>query len=374
MRSRSIVAPLLALTLLGCDAKEPANRYVEPPPPPVTVAKPARENVQLSHEWTGRIVADSVDIRSRTSGFLHKIHFRDGQDVKTGDPLFDIDPRPFEAACDRARAEIAAANAKVALTQAEVARYQELFSVDAASQAELDLKEAHFEVSKADLDRANAALRTAEIDLSYTKIAAPIDGRIGESRLTVGALVSAIDPAPLTTIVQLQPIYCYFAASELEFLEYQKSKREGLTKAAPDGKTLMSIGLRDEEGTPHDGVLDYGDSRLDETTGTLLLRGSFANTDLMLAPGLFARVRIPGPDREALLVPEAVVQIDQSGRFVLVVGADNIVERRDVTLGVAVGNRSVVATGLTGDERVVVNGIARARPGSKVAPTEAAAK
>lgn len=370
MNALSLSAPALLLAVIACDSKQPQNRYVEPPPSPVTVAKPTQQNLQLSREWTGRIVADTVEIRARVTGFLQAVHFKDGQDVKAGDLLFEIDPAPYQAALDRAKAEVAAADARVALAEAEMARWSELFAVDAATQAEFDTKKAQLAVAQAAKQQAEAAVRTAEIDLGYTKIHAPIDARIGESIYTVGALVGSLQSTLLATLVQLQPIYCYFNASEAEFLEYQRDKREGRTQAAADGKTRAVLGLGDDVGHPHEGVLDFADPQLDESTGTIQLRAMFKNADLALVPGLFARIQVPGPERAAILVPEAVVQIDQAGRFVLVVNEQQVVERRDITPGAVLGDRRVVASGLQGDESVIVNGLARARPGAKVAPTE----
>lgn len=362
---RAVAALLLPLAI-GCDARQPANRYVEPPPPPVTVAAPAHETVQQAKDWTARIVADVVDVRTRVTGYLQAIRFKDGQDVAAGDLLFEIDPAPFEAARDRALAEVAAAEARVQLAAAEGARYRELLDMDGVSQSEADIKFAQHEVAKATKSQADAALRAAEIDLSYCRITAPIAGKIGESRFTVGALVNAIEASHLVTIVQQSPIYAYFNASEAEFLEYQRDKREGRTEAAADGRTRVELGLRDDPGHSFAGLLDFAEPQLDLATGTMKLRAAFENADGALVSGLFARIRIPGPTRDALLVPESVIQIDQAGRFVLVVNADQIVERRDVVLAEAVGANRVVAKGLTGDERVIVNGLARARTGARV--------
>lgn len=372
-RARTALAAALTFAAAGCQPKQPPNRYVEPPPAPVTVQKPVRDHVSLAREWTGRTEAsDTVDLRARVTGFLQEARFKEGQEVKEGDVLFIIDPLPFQAVLDQAKAAITAAEARLKFADAEAARYRELIKTSAVSQTDLDLKVASFEQATAAKLQAEAAARSAELDLGYTTISAPISGKITKSLVSNGNLVGAGEATLLATIVKSKPLYCYFNASEQELLEYQKNKREGKTKASADGNTEAGLGLADEEGAPHKGVIDYIAPELDKSTGTIQIRASFENTDDALVPGLFARVQVAAPPRDVVLVPELCIQVDQVGRFVYVANAQNVIERRDVTVGKLHGADRIIEKGLTGDESVIVSGLARARVGAKVNPTAAA--
>lgn len=321
---------------------------------PVSVAEVLEREVQEWHEFSGRLVAvDQVEIRPRVSGTIESIRFSDGDMVKKGTVLFVIDPRPYEAAYQ-------AANARAVLTDTELKRAERLMKDRAIPQREFDQRKNDAQVAKADLTRAR-------LDLEYTKIMAPIPGRVGRAEITVGNLVDAGGNAPvLTTIVSNRPIYADFDVDEATYLRYTRS---------PDGQTQsfdqipVMMGLASEAGTPHIGRIESFDNRLNPASGTIRVRAIFENADGSLVPGLFARIKLGSPQQvKALLITDRAVGTDQSKRFVLVVGADNKVEYREIKLGPIVDGLRLVADGLHAGEKIVVNGLQRARPGAPVVP------
>jgi multidrug efflux system membrane fusion protein len=361
-----LLAPLL-LFAAGCG--RPAGPPPEPPPPAVTVAEPVSRPVTEYRDYTGRIEAvEAVDVRARVRGFLEKIHFKEGVEVKQGDLLYTIDPKPFQAALDQVEAEVRRLDALVRQTESEAQRVIRLRGTGAVTQEEVIAREAARDEARANLEKSKAAVAAARLDLGYTQIRAPIDGRIGRTLVTEGNLVGYNEPTLLTTIVRVDPVYVTFEAPERDFLEYQELIREQNAPTAAGGEIPLQVGLVTEKGYPHPGVLRFRDNRVDPGTGTILLRGTLPNPDRVLTPGLYARVRVPfGPPRPRLLVPVRALAADQRSRYVLIVAPDDTVEYRPVVTGIETDDGLVAVTeGLKPGERVVVNGLQRARPGGKV--------
>lgn len=365
------LALAVVVPLAGCgeggDGGAQAAR-TEPPPPEVTVAKPLVQRLTEWDEFTGRFEpVQEVEVRPRVSGYVDEIHFEDGQIVERGQLLFTIDPRPYEAAVDRLRAEIAQAEAQLRLAQLEQSRTQRLVSTSAAARATLDQREAELASAQASLAAAQAALRQAELDLAFTQVTAPFRGRISDRRADVGNLVS--DQTLLTTIVQLDPIYLVFDMSESDFLAYQRAVQRGELPSTRDDKTLVSAHLVDEEGWPHQGTMDFVDNVVDRGSGTIRGRAVFPNPQGLITPGQFGRIRIPGsPEYDALLIPDAAIVTDQSRKMVLTVDAEGTVVPKIIRPGPSQpGGLRIVRRGLEPEDRVIVNGLVRARPGAKVA-------
>ena len=337
------------------------SQEAAPPPPTVTVARPLVQDVAAWTEHTGRFEASAdVEIRPRVSGYLQQVHFRAGQVVRQGDLLFTIDTAPFRAAADRARADVAQAEALRARAESEFARARTLLELDAISQEEFEARrEAAAQAGAAKL-AAEASLRTATLDFDYAHVRAPISGRISDAQVHAGNLVRAGEDV-LTRIVSLDPIHFEFSAPE-----------SLLTAAATNpqtGERRVLLQLEGEGEFVHEGRLDFVDNAVDPRTGTIRGRAVFANTG-QFTPGQFGRVRIIAPDAEpSVLVPEVAVAADQTHRYVLVLNDDNVVQYQAVELGPRAGDGlRVVRTGLDGDERVVINGLQRAFPGSTVTP------
>jgi RND family efflux transporter MFP subunit len=361
-----LLAPLLLLAA-GCG--RPAGPPPEPPPPAVTVAEPVSRPVTEYRDYTGRIEAvEAVDVRARVRGFLEKIHFKEGVEVQQGDLLYTIDPKPFQAALDQVEAEVRRLDALVRQTESEAQRVIRLRGTGAVTQEEVIAREAARDEARANLEKSKAAVAAARLDLGYTQVRAPIGGRIGRTLVTEGNLVGYNEPTLLTTIVRVDPVYVTFEAPERDFLDYQQLIREHNAPTAAGGEIPLQVGLVTEKGYPHPGVLRFRDNRVDPGTGTILLRGTLPNPDRGLTPGLYARVRVPfGPPRPRLLVPVRALAADQRGRYVLIVAPDDTVEYRPVVTGIETEDGLVAITeGLKPGERVVVNGLQRARPGGKV--------
>jgi RND family efflux transporter MFP subunit len=367
-RPPSIAVACIAsvLGLSGCQQK---NQYVEPPPAVVEVAQPARAIVGDQLELTGTThVQARVDLRARVNGYLEKIHFVDGTEVKQGDLLFTIEQAPFRTKADIAAAELSKAKAGLQLAESELARARALLHRNASTMQELDIKESQRNSAAASVDSAEAALRDAELQLSYTLIRAPIDGRIGRHQLDVGNLVMP-EQTLLATIESHDPIHVYFTMSDSDFLRLSRADSEVDTRATTRPSRTVQMGLGNDEGFPHTGEVDFNELGIDPETGTAMYRAVFKNPNLRLVPGLFARVRIGlGEPASRLVVPESALGTDQRGDFLLLVGPDNIVEQRSVRLGILSGGSRVVEQGLSGEEWVIVKGLQRARPGVRVQP------
>jgi RND family efflux transporter MFP subunit len=364
-RGALIALPLVVL-LAACGEQ---NRYVAPPPPKVTVAHPVQQPVTNYLEITGNTApVNTVDLVARVQGFLEEIHYKDGDIVKKGTVLFTIEPEPYQVKLDQAKAAEDGAAATLRQAEAEYQRQSQLASRDFASKSTYDQALATRDSAKASLVQAKANTRTAEINLGYTKVAAPFDGVVTARLVSVGELVGT-SPTQLATIVQLDPIYVNFNVSEADVLRVRaEMRRQGLTPADLK-KVVVDVGLQSETGYPHQGLLDYVSPTLTTATGTLPVRAIFQNADRALLPGNFVRVRVPVQQvPQALLVPEVAIGADQGGRYVLVVNGDNVVEQRKVGVGQVVNEMRVIESGLTSDDRIVVAGLARAIPGEKVDP------
>lgn len=358
----------MVLISTGCQKQAPA--VTPPPPPTISVSHPIEMEIVEFDEYTGRVEAvETVEIRSRVSGYLQEVHFRDGQIVKEGDLLFTIDPRPYEASVAQAEGDQSRLVARVERLTRDVERYNKLVQDKVISRQEFERTVGDLSEAKGELASAQAAVDRAKLDLGYTRIAAPIAGRISRHTVSVGNLIAVDSMNPLTSIVSIDPMYVYCDCSERNMLRYQQLAREGSRRTAREARIPMFIGLDNEQGTPHEGFIDFVDNQVNPRTGTIRARGLFANTDDYLTPGLFARIRIPGSGKKkAVLIPERAIGSDQGQRFVLVVGKENKVEVRPITIGSAQAHLRVVEKGLTTEDAVVAFGTARVRPGATIVP------
>jgi RND family efflux transporter MFP subunit len=359
-----VLAAVVALAACGQD-----NRYAAPPPPKVTVATPVEQEVSPYFEATGNAAAiNTVDLVARVQGFVQAISYSDGDYVKKGTSLFTIEPEPYKLKVEAAKAAVTSAKATLTQNQAEYARQADLVARQVASQANYDKALAARDSAQADLQSAQANERQAEINLGYTDVTAPFDGVVSARQVAIGQLVGANSATVLSTIVQIEPIYVNFTASERDVLQV----RAALAKAGETVTELLGtpveVGLQTETGYPHKGKLDYVAPTVDPSTGTLAARAILENSDRILLPGYFVRVRIPSRPQPALLVSDAAIGSDQGGRYVLVVNKDNVVEQRKVDPGQLIGELRVIEKGLATDDRVVIGGIMRAIPGQKVEP------
>ncbi|MEG6506257.1 efflux RND transporter periplasmic adaptor subunit [Nitratidesulfovibrio sp. 1201_IL3209] len=365
----ALLSVLAVIPLAGCDSR---NAFVPPPPPRVTVAPPKVGPVIEYMEFTGTIApVESVDITARVTGVLRTAQFRDGAMVRKGDPLFLIEPEPFQAALQRAEAELEVQRAALDRAETELARSRKLLSEKAGSEADVVRWQQQRDSSKAGISRASAQIETARIDLGYTRIAAPFDGQMTRRLVDPGNVVGPGAVTRLATIVRRDQVHVYFNINERDLLRLMGDKpKNGKTGAPPE--LSLELALADEETFPHAGRLEYADPTVDPSTGTLLLRGIFPNTGGRLVPGLYARIRVPMGRRDAaLLVPERALGQDQSGSYVIVINAQNVAEQRPLKLGSLHDGYRVVEKGLEAGDRVVVNGMQRARPGSPVDPVTA---
>ena len=367
------IAPLLILTLSsgGCGGEQQAA----PPPaaPEVTVASPAIRDVTNYAEFTGRTASiASIEIRARVVGELQRMEFEPSTLVRAGDLLFVIEPEPYEAARDAALANIAQWESELLRAQSDLSRLEQAIRTNAVSEQEVDRARADVQGAEANLAAARAGLTNAEINLSYTQVRSPITGMVSRNLVDVGNLVGAADNTLLTTVVAMQPLYAYFDVSEtvlLEILaEFDSTIVDDPGTRAP---SPVFLGVDTDEGWPHQGLMDYVDNTVDTSTGTIQVRGTFANEGNRLFPGLFARIRVPtGVEENAVLVEENAIGTDLGGKFVLLVGNDNIVELRHLLIGALQDDgMRVVREGLAANERYIVNGLQRARPGLPVTPT-----
>jgi membrane fusion protein, multidrug efflux system len=356
-----------AVLLLGVEA----SLAQAPPsaPPPVTVAKPIVKEVVERDDFVGRFEpTDSVEIRARVSGYLQAVSFRDGTIVNKEDLLFTIDKRPYQATLDQAEAAVASALSRVTFASSDYERAAALGRTGNITEQLLEQRRNTLETARADLTGAQAAARTARLNLGFTEIRAPMSGRIGRKLISEGNLVAA-DQTLLTTIVSLDPIYFYFDVDERSFLAYQRSL--GITAITDREKARLGVlvALTDEKDFTRKGVLDFLDNRVDQATGTMRARAAIENKDLFIRPGLFGTIQVPGsPPYQGVLVPDEAIGTDQDRRIVWVVAEDNTVTPQVVRPGPRIDGYRLVREGLKGDETIVISGLQRVRPGIKVTP------
>jgi RND family efflux transporter MFP subunit len=361
-----LLIPLILLAACG-----DKNTYVPPPPPKVTVSQPLFRPVTDYLEFTGDTQAiNTVKLRARVEGFLEKVLFQDGSLVKKGQLLFVIQQNTYQAKLQQAEAELLANKAKYEHAKTEFARFTRLFKQKAAAETDVDRWHYDRDAYRAAVLASEASVELAKLNLSYTKVMAPFDGRINRRLKDPGNLVGTGDETVLAEINQIDPIYAYFTISELELLRARGENTQGEPKKHPDWPVFL--GLANETGYPHQGKLDFAAISLTPTTGTLLLRGIFPNSNFKILPGMFARIRVPVEDKAKamLLVPQLAVGYDQLGSYVLVVDEKNVVERRPVKLGPKVNDSQVIDEGLKGKEWIIVNGLLQAIPGRQVTPVK----
>jgi RND family efflux transporter MFP subunit len=361
-----------ALSLLGLAGCGQGSQQAGPAPPTVTVANPVARTVVDQDEYVGRFVAvNSVEIRARLSGYLAEIHFQDGQMVRKGDLLFTIDRRPFEIALEQMRANLAQARANLAFTTADLERAKPLLQNKTITEQAFDQRMQAKTVAEASVAAQAAMVNSAELDLNeYSELRSPIDGRIGDRRVAVGNLVSGGtggNTTLLATVVSVDPIRFEFSFDEASFLRYVRFATASNDVASAHGNVPIALKLIDEKEFGHIGKIDFVDNVIDRSSGTIRGRAVFDNPDGIFTPGMFGRIRVPGsPPYAALLIPDAAIGTEQARKFVLVVDDGGIVRQKYVTLGQLDDGLRVVKEGLNASDRVIVNGLMRARPGSKV--------
>lgn len=364
----------ICLLATACQKSDPPSAM---PPPAVTANQPAQREVVEWDEYPGRLDSvDMVEVRARVNGYLQSVHFKDGAEVKKGDLLFVIDPRQYQADLDRASADLTQAESRFELASNDLDRAERLLKSKAISEEEADSRSKSKREAGAAILSARASVETAKLNMEYTHITSPIDGRIGRKLITEGNLVNGNQGQStlLTTIVSVDPLYCYFDADEQSMLKYQQLAREGKGDNIRDGQVVCELELANETGFPHKGVLDFVDNRVDPATGTLRVRGIFPNPapDRILQPGYFARVRVPGSGKyQSLLIPDLAVGTDQGQKFVYVINNDTV-EYHTVKLGPLIDGLRVVREGIHSNDWVIVNGLMSIRPGAKANATRAA--
>jgi RND family efflux transporter MFP subunit len=364
---RRIIFVIPALFALGACEQ---NSFVPPPPPKIDVGLPIRQNVTRFLDATGNTAPiQTVDLVARVQGVLQSINYKDGSFVKQGTTLFTIEPDTYKFKLEQAQAAEAGAQASLKQSEADYKRQVDLVARQAVSQATLDTSTSSRDNARANLQQAEANTKIAAVNFGYTNVVAPFDGIVSAHLVSVGELVGAASPTQLATIVQFDPIYVNFNVNEQDVLRIRaEAKRRGLT-ASDLAQFPIEVGLQTESDYPHKGKLDYAAPTINLSTGTLAVRGILPNADRVLLPGYYVRVRVPFDQQQnALLVPDVALGSDQSGRYVLVVNGENVVEQRKVRTGPAEGDLRVIESGLKADDRVVIAGLLRAIPGQKVDP------
>ena len=372
VRSAALVLSA-GMVLSGCArpaAENPATTAAS-----VTVSYPVEKTITDFVEFTGRTAAvDSVEVRAHVWGYLQKVNFKEGALVKKGDVLFELDPRPYEAMLNQAKAKVAQDQAQLTFDEAEYQRYLKLVGSGAVSRSDMDKIQAARSVDLANIAADKAVVASRQLDLEYTKVTAPVSGRISRYIVTVGNLIQSGDQnggTLLTTIVSVDPMYVYFDIDERNVLRIQQLTREGKARLPrhPNVVVPVLLGLANEEGYPHQGTIDFVDNQVNPKTGTLRVRGLFANKDEALAPGLFARVRLPlGDPHQALLVIDRAIDSNQGQKVLYVVDERNRVASRPVRIGALREGLRVIEEGLKPGERLIVNGLQQVRPGATVEP------
>ena len=369
---------LASLALItGCKPAATKATFA-PPPPVVTVAKPIVKKVIDWDEFTGRLASpESVDIRARVSGYLEEVHFKEGTEIKEGDLLVTIDPRPYEAAVQRAQADVSSARSRAELAKTEAENAGPLLKSQAISSEESVRRLKASAEANSSMKAAEGLLKAAELDLEFTRIRSPINGRISDARVTKGNLVTGgtKDATLLTTVVSLDPIYCFIECDERSALKYREMHKLGTRKSAMFAEIPAQMALANQSGFPHQGHLDFVDNVLNPTTGSIRARAVFENQDRLMSPGFFARVRIPGSgEYEGMLILDQAIADDQGRSFVWVIDADNKASYRPVVTGPLQDGMRVVREGLKAEDRVVINGLMSVRNGVTVVPQDAEMK
>jgi membrane fusion protein, multidrug efflux system len=368
-----IAAGCLAFALAGCG--EAPKQAAAPPPPAVTVSYPVKRTIIDLDEYVGRFVPlDSVEVRARVSGYLDKVAFTDGQIVKAGDLLFVIDRRPFENALAQAQANLTQARANLAFTEGDLARATQLVQAKTITDQVFEQRTQAKRIAEASVAANEALVRQATLDLEFTQLRAPISGHIGDRRVSPGNLVTGGtggNTTLLAAIVSTDPIRLEFTVDESSHLRYERMAMTGKDSATAGKSADVMLKLIDEKSYTHKGKLDFVDNVIERSTGTIRLRALFENAKGLFTPGMFARVQVQGsPPYEALLIPEVAIGTEQVRKFVYTVGPDDVVAQKYVTLGDVRDGLRVIKEGLSATDRVIVNGIPKARPGLKVAPQE----
>jgi membrane fusion protein, multidrug efflux system len=366
---RLFVFLALALWLAGCNKPQPAAHAL--PPAEVTVSKPVQKEVVNWNEFTGRTAAvNLVKITPRVSGYIVNIPFKEGDIVHTGDLLFQIDPRPYQDAYDQAVGQLKQAQANQQLQDLTFVRQDHLRQTGVIAKEDYDTAVSNKSQAAAQVISAKAAVNSAQLNLEFTRVISPIDGRVSRQLVNIGNLVQA-DSTQLTTVVSIDPMYAYFSVDELAALTYQRLVQTGKLASTQDGNAPVYLQLQDETGFPHAGTIDFSDNTFDASTGTRLVRASFPNPDGLLIPGSFVRVRFAAsPKYDALLVADRAIGSDQDQSFVFVVDSKNIARLRHITTGELADGLRVVKSGLQPNDVVIVNGILKVRPDSPVKPQQ----
>jgi RND family efflux transporter MFP subunit len=366
---RSVIVSSVLFSWFAAASPASAQGGPAPPPPQVTVAKPLVKDIVERTDFIGRFEAiDQVDIRARVSGYLDKVHFQDGTFVKAGDLLFTIDPRPYRNELEQAQSAVTSSQVRLEFAQSDLDRAEQLRRSGNITDQVYDQRRQAFLTAKAELDRAQAALRQAQLDVEFTQIKSPLSGRISRKLVSEGNLVNANETI-LTNVLSLDPIQFYFDVDERSFLAFSRQTHGGTNTSANGETNEVELTLTDERLGTRKGQLDFVDNRLDSASGTIRVRAIFENKDRFLTPGLFGRVTVGASDPyKGILLPDEAIGSDQDRRVVYVVGENNIVNLKPVRIGPRIDGYRVIRDGLTGNETVVVNGLVRARPGAPITP------
>jgi multidrug efflux system membrane fusion protein len=363
---------LMAHALASCSDSKPVAAAA-PPPPPVTVARPLQKTITEWDEYTGRFVAvEHVEIRARVSGFIDTVNFNEGQLVKQGDPLFVIDPRPYKLAVEQAQADLERARAKLQIASLDVQRAAPLVRSQTVTEREFDTRRATERDAAGQVSAAEAALKQAELNLEWTEVRAPITGRISDRRVDPGNLITGGPSGAtlLTVIVSIDPIHFVFDGAEADFLRYIRLSKAGSRPSSRDVQNPVAVRLADETEFKHQGHMNFVDNVLNTRTGTIRGRAVFDNKDGLLTPGFFGRLRLFGGESNALLIPDTAIASDQSRKIVFTVADDGTVGTKLVELGPIVDGLRLIRSGLAASDRIVIDGLQRARPGQKVKPED----
>jgi RND family efflux transporter MFP subunit len=361
---------IAAIGLAGC-GQQPASSG--PQLPAVTVSKPLQQRITEWDEYTGRFVAvATVDVRARVSGFIDSLHFRDGQVIKQGDLLFTVDQRPYKLAVDQAKADLDRTRAKLEIANLDLERATPLVRNQTLTEREFETRRSTQRDAMAAMESAEATLKVAQLNLEWTEVRAPIAGRISDRRVDAGNLITGGQSGAtlLTSIVTIDPIHFIFDGAEADFIRYLRLARAGQRQSSRDAANPVAVRLADETEFKHEGKMDFVDNVLNARTGTIRGRAIFENKDGFLTPGFFGRMRLFGGDHDALLIPDSAIASDQSNKIVMTVADDGTVGVKRVEIGPIVRGLRVIRSGLDANDRVVIEGLPRARPGQKVKPEE----